>query len=69
MQTIGHVAPASDLGIQVTRSNGRVENARSGGLDARLWPPAVKFADILAHGTPPPGRWASVTCTAPCSSP
>ena len=55
MQTIGHVAPASDLGIQVTRSNGRVENARSGGLDARLWPPAVKFADILAHGTPQSG--------------
>lgn len=55
MQTIGHVAPAGNLGIQVTRSNGRVENTRSGGLDAQLWPPAVKFADILAHGTPQRG--------------
>lgn len=55
MQTIGHVAPAGNLGIQVTRSNGRVENIRDGGLDAQLWPPAVKFVDIIAHGTPQRG--------------
>lgn len=55
MQTIGHVAPASDLGIQVTRSNGRVENVRSGGLDATMWPAAVAYGDIVAHGAPQRG--------------
>lgn len=55
MQSISTVAAAGNLGIQVSRGGGRIENVRDGGLDAQLWPPAVKFADILEHGAPQRG--------------
>lgn len=55
MQSISTVAAAGNLGIQVSRGGGRIENVRDGGLDAQLWPPAVRFADILEHGAPQRG--------------
>lgn len=45
------IAPAGQLGIQVTRGH----TAATGGLDRVIWPRADRWANILEHGLPQVG--------------